>query len=79
MGKHDISPPWELSWQPEQQIVFSSRDGYVWASWPRTNAAMRLGRSDAVAYMMRDFLAQNDVATRLTVYRRARQPVIKSE
>jgi hypothetical protein len=29
--------------------------------------------------MMRDFLAQNDVATRLTVYRRARQPVIKSE
>ena len=40
---------------------------------------MRLGRSDAVAYMMRDFLAQNDVATRLTVYRRASRRGVKAD
>lgn len=77
MGKLDTSPPWQLDWRPEQEIVFSSRDGYVWASWPKTSAAMRLGRSDLVAYMMRDFLAQNDVATRLTVYRHEREPAMK--
>ena len=30
-------------WEPELGIVFSSREGFVWASWPDTDAAVRLG------------------------------------
>ena len=34
---------------------------------------MRLGRSELVAYVMSDFLAQEDVARRLSAYSRALQ------
>ena len=66
MGKLDTSAAWNLGQRPEQEIIFSSRDGYVWASWPGAHATMRLGRTDLVSHMMRDFLAQEDVGERLT-------------
>ena len=53
-------------WEPELGITFSSRDGYVWASWPNTEAAVRLGRHEMIAAMMRDFLAQDALGKRLT-------------
>jgi hypothetical protein len=46
-------------WEPELGIIFSLRDGFVWATWPETEVAIRLGRHDMVAEMMRDFLAQD--------------------
>jgi len=52
-------------WEPELGIVFSSREGFVWASWPETEAAVRLGRHDMVAAMMADFLAQDALGERL--------------
>lgn len=52
---------------PEEEIVFSSRDGFVWASWPQTNATVRLGRHDLVAAMMQDFLAQDSLGRRLAM------------
>lgn len=57
-------------WEPEAGIIFSSRDGFVWVSWPETEAVVRLGRQDAVSAMMRDFLAQNALAERLNIRRR---------
>jgi hypothetical protein len=52
-------------WEPEVGIIFSSLDGFVWASWPETEAAVRLGRHEMVADMMRDFLAQDALGDRL--------------
>jgi hypothetical protein len=43
-------------------ITFSLVDGTVWASWPGKSASVELGHSAAVTYMMRDFLAQCDLA-----------------
>jgi hypothetical protein len=51
--------------QPELEIILSSRDGYVWASWPETNATIRLGRHETVAATMKDFLAQDALGRRL--------------
>jgi hypothetical protein len=51
---------------PEDEIIFSLRDGYVWASWPGTNASVRLGRYEMVPAMMRDFLEQDAVGQRLS-------------
>ena len=56
-------------WEPELGIIFSSLNGFVWASWPETEAAVRLGRHGMVANMMRDFLAQEAVGERLTMRR----------
>jgi hypothetical protein len=50
---------------PEQEIIFSERDGYVLASWPGTDASVRLGRREMVAAMMEDFLAQAALGRRL--------------
>ena len=50
---------------PGLGIIFSSLDGYVWASWPDSNATIRLGRHEVVAAMMRDFLAQDSLGKRL--------------
>ena len=47
-------------------IIFSLIDDAVWASWPSAGA-VKLGPGDAVIYMMRDFLAQCDVAARLAL------------
>ncbi|MGE5062450.1 MAG: hypothetical protein ACM3IG_00095 [Myxococcales bacterium] len=49
----------------EREIIFSSRDGYVWASWPESDLSVRLGRHDSVAAMMQNFLAQDALAERL--------------
>ena len=50
---------------PTGAIVFSFVDGAVWASWPGQEASVKLGAYDAVTYMMRDFLAQCELAERL--------------
>ena len=52
---------------PEQEIIFSLMDDYVWASWPDSNATVRLGRHDMVAAMMQDFLAQDALGQRLAM------------
>lgn len=57
--------PTESGSAPEQEIIFSERDGYVLASWPGTNASVRLGRREMVAAMMQDFLAQAEIGERL--------------
>ena len=49
----------------ELGVIFSSRDGYVWASWPRGDGAVRLGPSNVVTAMMLDFIAQEELARRL--------------
>ena len=54
-------------WHPELEIIFSSRDGYVWASWPEADAAVKLGRHEMVAEMMQDFLAQDAIGERLAM------------
>jgi len=51
--------------EPGLEIIFSSLDGYVWASWPETNATVRLGRHEMVAAMMQDFLDQDSLGKRL--------------
>ena len=45
-------------------IIFSFVDGTVRASWPG-KSSVELGPYDAVTYMMRDFLAQCDLAERI--------------
>jgi hypothetical protein len=57
-------------WKPEQELFFSSRGGFVWVSWPESEAAVRIGRHEIVAAMMRDFLAQDALGKRLERRRR---------
>jgi hypothetical protein len=52
-------------WERGLGIIFSLRDGFVWASWPDSDASVRLGCHDMVAAMMRDFLAQDAIGLRL--------------
>jgi hypothetical protein len=59
-------------WEPELGIIFSSRDGFVWATWPETEGAVRLGRHEIVAAMMEDFLAQDALGKRLAMRRPGR-------
>lgn len=54
---------------PEEVIIFSLQDGYVLASWPGTDASVRLGRHETVAAMMEDFLAQDALGRRLAHFR----------
>jgi len=56
-------------WEPELGIIFSSREGFAWASWPETEVAIRLGRHEMVAAMMQDFLAQDALGKRLNKQR----------
>lgn len=46
-------------------MIFSLRDGFVWATWTEAEVAVRLGRHELVANTMRDFLAQDAVGERL--------------
>lgn len=50
----------------EANLVFSSRDGFVFASWPGTDVVVRLGQHAEVAAMMSDFLAQDALGARLS-------------
>ena len=52
--------------RPELEIIFSSRDGFVWVSGPAGNA-VKLGPHEDVAHMMRDFLAQDALGKRLAI------------
>lgn len=46
-------------------IVFSLESGQAWASWYGSDAPIRLGPQKEVAEMMKDFLAQLELAKRL--------------
>jgi hypothetical protein len=51
---------------PEIEIIFSLDDGYVWASWPGSQAgAVRLGTYEAVKSSMIDFFRQCALGERL--------------
>ena len=58
LGNH----PLEKSWA---SVVFSLAGGFVWASWPGTEAAVKLGECAAVSAMMQDFLDQNALGERM--------------
>lgn len=47
-------------------IVFSLEQDQVWASWYGEGAPVRLGTRGKVSHMMEDFLAQEELAKRLT-------------
>ncbi len=47
-------------------VVFSWADGFVWASWPGTGAAVKLGKCEAVTAMMQNFLDQCALGERMT-------------
>ena len=53
--------------EPWPDIVFSLSGDFVWAGWPGTNAAINLGKYDAVAAMMRDFLEQSALGEHLAM------------
>src|SRR4029453_3426848 len=46
-------------------VVFSLEGGQAWASWYGSHSWVRLGPEREVAEMMRDFLAQRELAERL--------------
>jgi len=46
-------------------VIFSLRDGDVWASRPDGHPAMLLGPHDEVVAAMDDFIRQDDFAQRL--------------
>jgi len=46
-------------------VVFSLEGGQAWASWYGSHSWVRLGPENEVAEMMRDFLAQRELAERL--------------
>ena len=50
---------------PWPGVVFSLSGDFVWAGWPGTSAAINLGKYDAVAPMMRDFLEQSALGEHL--------------
>src|SRR4030095_2020676 len=56
-------------WERGLGIIFSLRDGFVWASWPDSDASVRLGSHDLVAAMMRGFLGQDAIGLRLSQHR----------
>jgi hypothetical protein len=57
--------------EPWNEIVLSAIDGYVWASWPGTSAAVRLGRFEAVLAMMQEFVDQSALGENLSRSRTA--------
>jgi hypothetical protein len=57
---------------PMDTIIFSMVDGTVWVSWPGKSGSVELGHSDAVTYMMRDFLAQCELGERMGLGKRAK-------
>lgn len=69
MAKADGASSGKRPWEQELNIIFSLRDGYVWASWLDSEASVRLGRHDMVTSMMRDFLAQDAIGQRLSEHR----------
>lgn len=50
----------------EGTVIFSLVDGIVLASWHGTSSAVPLGDLETVSRVMRDFLAQGEIADRLT-------------
>jgi hypothetical protein len=65
MARPNLSSSADERREPELEVTFSSRGGFVWASWPNTEAVVRLGRHEMIAPMMRDFLAQDALGKRL--------------
>ena len=75
MSNPTPASPDPYEWEREGHLTFSLRDGFVWASWPESEASVRLGRHDMVAAMMQDFLAQDALGVELAKahLRQARQ------
>ena len=46
-------------------VIFSLKNGQAWASWPTASYNLRLGPRDDVTEMMKDFVAQVELAERL--------------
>lgn len=65
MPGSDGRPGRRLDHPPENDLIFSLIDDYVWVSWPHTVASVKLGAPDPVKAMMRDFLAQCELGDRL--------------
>lgn len=78
MTKSNATSSADKRCESELGIVFSLRDGLVWASWPDTEISVRLGRHDMVASMMRDFLAQDALGKRLGACRRTAASAVRS-
>jgi len=55
-------------------VIFSLKEDQAWASWPEAGFHLRLGPQDEVASMMKDFLAQRELAERLAVAAQAKAP-----
>ena len=51
--------------QSTAEVVFSWVDGFVWASWPGTDASVKLGKCGPVTAMMQNFLDQCELGERL--------------
>jgi hypothetical protein len=64
-GPENLSDRHEIG-HSKEGLIFSLRDGFVWASWPGTTASVKLGNQDCVTAVMRDFLAQCELGERLT-------------
>jgi len=56
--------------RPEDDLIFSLAEGFVWASWPGTRASVKLGIQTSVTAVMRDFLAQCELGERLAKAKR---------
>jgi len=55
----------KVSAESASGIIFSLEKGVALASWPGAGVPMRMGPEEEVAEMMRDFLAQRELAKRL--------------
>lgn len=55
-----------MSLEPQDLgVIFSLKDGDVWASWPDLRPPVNLGTHETVIAMMTDYIKQADVAVRL--------------
>lgn len=65
-GAHAVAVPSdEGSMGPSGSIIFSQRDDHVWVSWDNGTGQVDLGPVAVVEEMMRDYLAQSEIATRI--------------
>jgi hypothetical protein len=61
-GRDDGS---NFEFHPTAEVIFSLSEGFVWVSWPGSDASVKLGRCQPVTEMMQDFLDQCALGERL--------------
>lgn len=64
-GPEGLSNPCSVA-HPDEHLIISLVEGFVWVCWPGTNASVKLGNHEPVIAAMRDFLAQCELGERLT-------------